>query len=139
MIKEIVTDIEFLQQPCEAATADDASVAQDLFDTMQSMDGQCACLAANQIGVRKAVVAYEENGQLYAIFNPAIKQGFIPYKTREGCFSLAVDSEVRRFKRAIITYEVLKDGQLVPRQRKFADWTAEIIQHGIDHCNGVLV
>lgn len=139
MVKDINTDMEFLGKPCEPATAEDAGLAEDLVDTMKSLGGDCACLAANQIGVAKAVVAYEEDGQYHVIFNPALKQGFIPYKTEEGCFSLKYTSQVRRYKRAIITYEVLKDGELVGRQRKFVDWTAEIIQHGIDHCNGVLV
>ena len=139
MIKEIMTDIEFLKQPCEPATAEDTQVVQDLMDTMESMEGQCACLAANQIGVAKAIVVYEDNDKLYAMYNPVLKKGFIPYKTKEGCFSLKFESEVRRYKRAIISYQVLQDGELVDRERKFVDWTAEIIQHGIDHCNGVLV
>jgi peptide deformylase len=139
MVKDIVTDLDQLKLPAQPATAEDASVVQDLFDTMDAIGSNCACLAANQIGVNKAIIAYEEDGEYFALFNPVLTKGFIPYTAHEACFSLPYDSEIRRFKRALVSFEVLKDGQLVPRQRKFTDWTAEIVQHGIDHCNGVLV
>ena len=139
MIKEIVTDEEFLSKPSEPATADDAAVAQDLIDTMQSLSDDCACLAANQIGVLKAVIAYDDNGKIRVMYNPAIKQAIKPYGALEGCLSLGRETPVKRFDLIRVSYQELVDGQLVDKTRKLTDWTAEIVQHAIDHCNGVLV
>ncbi len=138
MIREIVKDEEFLAQPAEAATAEDAEIAQDLCDTMRSLD-DCACLAANQIGSTKAVIAYNNNGTIGIMYNPQVKQAIVPYKVSETCLSLGRETEVTRFRRVIIGFDELVDGQLVPRQRRFTDWKAEIIQHAIDHCNGKVV
>lgn len=139
MIKELVKDEEFLQKPAEPATAEDAQVAEDLRDTMASMHKDCACLAANQIGSTKAVIAYDSNGQIAVMFNPQIKQAIVPYRVSEGCLSLDRETEVTRYRRIIVAYQVLVNGELVNKQRRFSDWTAEIIQHAIDHCNGKLV
>ncbi len=139
MIKELVKDTDFLAKPLAPATADDANIAEDLRDTMASLDN-CACLAANQIGYDKAVIAYDAGSRGVAImFNPQVKQAMIPYLATESCLSLSYDSEVKRFKRIIVAYEELVDGKLVARQKKFGDWTAEIIQHAVDHCAGLLV
>ena len=146
MIKEIVKDREFLALPAEPATADDAQVAQDLMDTMASLSDSCACLAANQIGSRKAVIAYEDNGRVFTMYNPRLTAFMKPYKTVEGCLSLdgedgqdAEEIEVKRFETITVAYESLRDGKLVARTRKFTGWTAEIIQHAIDHCAGKVV
>lgn len=138
MIKELITDEEFLSQPSEPATIDDAALADDLVDTMKSLDN-CACLAANQIGVLKSVIAYEHNGKFTVMFNPRIKQAIVPYKVVEACMSLNRETEVKRFRRATIAYDALEDGKLVPRQKKLTEWVAEIVQHAIDHTNGILV
>ncbi len=87
MIKEIVHDQILLSQVAEPATAEDAAVAQDLVDTMNSLE-DCACLAANQIGVNKAIVAYEQKGHVFVLYNPKIMAGMKPFKTMEGCLSL---------------------------------------------------
>ncbi len=139
MIKDIVKDEEFLKQPSEPATIEDLEVMQDLVDTMKSMGDNCACLAANQIGALKSIIVYEYNGKLYTMFNPVIKQGIVPYKATEGCMSLEYDTESRRFKRITVEYDSLENGQLVKRTRKLTDWNAQIVQHAIDHCNGILV
>ena len=139
MIKELVKDEEFLQLPAEPATADDADVAQDLRDTMASLKDGCACLAANQIGSRKAVIAFESKGGIAVMFNPRIKQAIIPYQATESCLSLGRETDVVRHKRIIVGYDELVDGKLVSRQKKFGDFTAEAIQHAIDHCAGKLV
>lgn len=139
MIKDIVKDEEFLKQPSEPATLDDLDVMQDLIDTMKSMGDNCACLAANQIGALKNIIVYEFNDKLYVMFNPVIKQGIVPYKATEGCMSLEYDTESRRFKRITVEYDSLENGQLVKRTRKLSDWNAQIVQHAIDHCNGILV
>ncbi len=138
MIKDIVKDAEALGVPAEAATAEDAQVAEDLRDTMLANEG-CACLAANQVGSTKAVIAYEEDGRVHVMFNPKIVASMQPFKTVESCLSFDEPSEVKRFNLIRVSYEVLADGKLVPRTKKFSGWTAEIIQHAVDHCAGKLV
>lgn len=138
MIKEIVKDEAFLQLPAEPATPEDAEVAQDLRDTMASLDS-CACLAANQIGSRKAVIAFESKGGIAVMFNPKIMQAIIPQGFTESCLSLGRESDVVRYKRIIVSFDELVDGAFVKRQKKYADFTAQAIQHAIDHCEGKLV
>lgn len=138
MIKELIHDEAFLQQVAEPATADDAEVAQDLVDTMKSLE-DCACLAANQIGVNKAVVAYEQKGHVYVMYNPKIMAGMKPFKATEGCLSLESVSSVKRFQTVRVSFQELVGEQLVPRTRTFQGWTAQCVQHVIDHCEGKLV
>ncbi|MEG0324202.1 MAG: peptide deformylase [Raoultibacter sp.] len=139
MIKELIKDEEILSQPCEAATIEDESVAQDLLDTIASLDS-AACLAANQIGVTKCVIIYlDDDDQPHVMYNPILKQGLAPFKTVEGCLSLDSESKVTRFDRIKVAYDELIDGALQPRKKDFTGWTAEIIQHMIDHCKGKLV
>ena len=139
MIKELVKDEAILSQPCEAATAEDAPVAQDLLDTLSSLEG-AASLAANQIGVTKCVVAYlDEADQPHVMYNPKMLQALGAFKTVEGCLSLEEDSKVTRFDRIKVAYDELVDGELKPRKKDFNGWTAEVIQHMIDHCKGKLV
>ena len=139
MIKELITDEEFLQKPSEPATIEDAQIAQDLIDTMKSMSDTCACLAANQSGELKAVTAYAPGGKIYTMFNPVIKQAIVPYTTEEGCLSLGYDTVTKRFKRIIVEFNAIENGEWVARKRKLTDWNAQIVQHAIDHCNGILV
>lgn len=139
MIKELVKDEAALSQPCEAATAEDASVAQDLLDTLASLEG-AACLAANQIGAAKCIVAYlDDNDQPHVLYNPILKQALGAFKAVEGCLSLEAESKVTRYDRIKVFYDELVDGELKPRKKDFNGWTAQIIQHMIDHCKGKLV
>ena len=139
MIKEIVKDREFLSQPTEPATADDASVAEDLLDTMNSFE-ECASLAANQIGSTKSIIAYErEDGRTFVLFNPKMVAFMKPYKATEACLSIEEETDVKRFEVATISYEALVDGKLVPRKTKLTGWSAEIVQHALDHLAGKLV
>lgn len=138
MVKELIHDRALLQIPAEPATAEDADLAQDLIDTLESLD-DCACLAANQIGVAKAVVAYEQKGHVFVMFNPVVKAGMKPFRTQEGCMSLEEVSSVKRFQTVRVAFQELVDGQLVPRTRTFQDWTGQCVQHVIDHCAGKLV
>ena len=140
MIKETVRDKDFLCMPAEPATAHDTQVAQDLKDTMASMGNDCACLAANQIGSRKAIIAYEDDsGQVKVMFNPRLSAFMKPYEATEGCLSLDEPSQVKRFEFITVAYEILAGDTLVSRSKRFSGWTAEIIQHGIDHCAGKVV
>lgn len=139
MIKELVHDETLLSRPCAAATAQDADVAQDLLDTLVSIDST-ACLAANQIGAEKAIVAYldeKENPQV--MYNPKLLLGLGAFKTEEGCLTRDEVSVVTRYQRIKVAYDEMVDGALVPRKKDLTDWTAQIVQHMIDHCKGKLV
>lgn len=138
MIKDIVKDRDFLSKPAEPATAEDAEVAEDLRDTIESLE-DCVCLAANQIGSNKAIIAYEDNGRIAVMFNPKIKMAAQPYQTQESCLSLDEVSEVKRFQMISVGYQVISNGNLVSRTKRLSGWTAELVQHGIDHCAGKLV
>ena len=138
MIKDIVKDEKFLSQPAEAATADDAEVARDLVDTLTSLD-DCACLAANQIGSTKAIIAFEGAKGVQVMYNPKIVARMAPYKADEGCLSLDRVTTVQRFQLIRVSYEVLANGKLVTRTRKVSGYQAEAIQHACDHVAGKLV
>lgn len=138
MIKDIVKDEEFLSKPAEPATIEDAGVAQDLVDTMGSLD-DCVCLAANQIGSTKAALAFDGGNGVHVMFNPEIVAAMAPYKADEGCVSLERTTQVKRFQLIRVKYDEVSNGKLVSRTRKYSGWVAEIIQHGIDHCAGKLV
>lgn len=139
MIKDIVTDDALLSQPCEKATAEDAQVAQDLVDTLLSHD-DAACLAANQIGMTKSVFAYlDEEENPHVMYNPVLKKALHPTKTVEACLSREEEVKVTRFAWITVSYEELVEGELVPRKKTFEGWTAQLIQHMIDHCKGKLV
>ncbi|WP_302153272.1 peptide deformylase [uncultured Enorma sp.] len=138
MIKDIVKDRDFLSKPAEPAMAEDAEVAEDLRDTIESLE-DCVCLAANQIGSNKAIIAYEDNGRIAVMFNPKIKMAAQPYQTQESCLSLEEVSEVKRFQMISVGYQVISNGNLVSRTKRLSGWTAELVQHGIDHCAGKLV
>ena len=139
MNKELVMDEPLLPKPSEAATADDADVAQDLLDTLASLE-DAACLAANQIGVTKSIVAYlDENDEAHVMYNPVLKLALGAFKTTEGCLTRDEESKVTRFDRIKVAYDELADGAHKPRKRDFSGWTAQIVQHMIDHCKGKLV
>lgn len=139
MIKELVHDDAILSQACEPATAEDAAIAQDLIDTMESID-DAVCLAANQIGVTKAVAVYkDDNDQVHVMCNPKMMLGLGAFKCEERCLSHEDAHKVTRFIKIKVSYDELVDGALKNRRRDFTDWEAQMIQHMIDHCNGKLV
>lgn len=137
MIKEIVKDEKLLSVPAEPATADDVQIGEDLVDTMRATDA--ACLAANQIGENKAVIAYNDNGRTFVMYNPKLQSGIQRFTTIEECLSLDVPSTVERYKMIRVSYEILAGGKLEKRTRKFTGWSAQAVQHAIDHCEGKLV
>ena len=137
MIKELVHDEAILSVPCEPATAEDAPVAQDLVDTLASID-DAVCLAANQIGVTKAVVAYD-NGAAHVMYNPKVLAGFAAAKVEESCLTHEEPVRVTRFAKIKVSFDELVDGELKPRRRDYVGWTAQMIQHMVDHCKGKLV
>lgn len=139
MIKELVKDEAILSVPCEPATAEDAPIAQDLVDTLAAID-DAVCLAANQIGVTKAIIAYQDDdGNARVMYNPKFIGGFGAAKLEESCLSHEEPARVTRYAKIKITFDEFVDGELKHRKRDYIGWTAQMIQHMIDHCKGRLV
>lgn len=139
MIKELTKDEAFLSTPCEAATAQDTEVVQDLIDTLESIE-DAALLAANQIGHQKAIIAFlDDDGNVQTMLNPKIKRALYPTKQEEMCLTKEEASKVTRFTRIQVSFDKIKDGKLVLSKRDYDNWEAVLIQHGIDHCNGKYV
>ena len=136
MIKELVHDEEFLAKPSQPATAEDAQIAQDLVDTLESIKDECAGLAANMIGVLKRIIAVEAEDGYLVLFNPVILKKSGQYEAEEGCLSLEGVRKTKRWQSIKVQYQTM-DGK--PRIKTFTGWTAQIIQHEIDHCDGILV
>ena len=137
MIKEVIHDPIFLAGKSEMATKEDLQVAQDLLDTLIANKDGCVGMAANMIGVRKRIIVFDNAGVYMTMLNPEILKMSGPYETAEGCLSLL--GGPRPCKR----YETIKvqwqNEKFQTRIKTFTGWTAQIIQHEIDHCNGVLI
>ena len=136
MIRDICKDEAFLAQKAEPAAVDDLGTAQDLLDTLIAHKDGCVGMAANMIGVAKRIIAVEAEDGYLVLFNPVILKKSGPYNTEEGCLSLEGVRPTRRWKSIKVQYETA-DGK--PRIRTFTGWTAQIIQHEIDHCDGILI
>ena len=136
MIRDICKDETFLAQRAEIATPDDIQIAADLLETLEHHKDGCVGMAANMIGVAKRIIAVEAEDGYLVLFNPVILKKSGPYNTEEGCLSLEGVRPTRRWKSIKVQYETA-DGK--PRIRTFTGWTAQIIQHEIDHCDGILI
>ena len=136
MIKQIVHDPMFLAQKSSEATFLDLQTGKDLLDTLAANRAGCVGLAANMIGIKKRIIVFDNNGTDMLMFNPEITEKTGEYETEEGCLSLSGTRKTKRFK--FITVKYL-DMNFKPQTGKFFGWTAEIIQHEIDHCNGILI
>ncbi len=139
MIKDLVHDDAILSTPCEPATAEDAPVAQDLVDTLAAID-DAVCLAANQIGVTKAIIAFQDDkDEVHVMYNPKVLMGLGGAKVEENCLTHEEVTKVTRFAKIKVSFDELVDGQLKTRRRDYVGWTAQMIQHMVDHCKGKLV
>ena len=141
MIKQLMHDPVFLAGKSEIATKEDLQVAQDLLDTLMAHKDSCVGMAANMIGVRKRIVAFlDESGRTptYTVmFNPEIIKKDGVYGTEEGCLSLLGSSRpCKRYKSIKVKYQTL---EMQTRIKTYTGWTAQIIQHEVDHCNGILI
>lgn len=136
MIQEICKDEKFLAQKAEQATPDDIQTATDLLETLEAHKDGCVGMAANMIGTAKRIIAVEGEDGYLVMFNPVILKKSGPYNTEEGCLSLEGVRPTKRWKSIKVQYETA-DGK--PRIRTFTGWTAQIIQHEIDHCDGILI
>ena len=136
MVREIVKDEAFLAQKSEPATEDDKAIAQDLLDTLEANKKGCVGLAANMIGELKNIIVFYNNGVPTVMFNPKIIKSSGRYKVEEGCLSLEGRRMTSRFEQIQVRY---KDMDFKTQLRSYSGFTAEIIQHEIDHCMGKII
>ena len=137
MIKELIHDPILLSMKSEAATIEDLQVAQDLLDTLIAHKDGCVGMAANMIGVRKRIIAFDNGGTYMVMFNPEIIKKLSPYDTEEGCLSLlGGPRKCKRYRTIKVQWQT---ADFQTRIKTFTDFTAQIIQHEVDHCNGVLI
>lgn len=136
MIRPIMRDVLFLNQKSEQATEADKQVVQDLLDTLKANEEGCVGMAANMIGVKKRIIAVSMGFANIPMINPVIVKKSGPYETEEGCLSLLGVRKTTRYKD--IEVEFLDAGFKKQRQ-KYSGWIAQIIQHEVDHCNGIVI
>ena len=136
MIQPIMHDPVFLAQKSAPATKEDLAVAQDLLDTLTAHKDRCVGMSANMIGVLKRIIIFEDGGKYTVLFNPEIVKCSEPYQTEEGCLSLSGVRATKRYKSIKVQYQ---NADFQTRFKTYTGWTAQIIQHEIDHCNGILI
>ena len=136
MIREICKDEAFLAQKAEPAVPADLALAQDLRDTLAAHREGCVGMAANLIGVNKRIIIFDNEGEYQVMLNPVIVKRSGPYEAEEGCLSLTGTRRTRRFETIKVQW---RNERFQTRLKTFTGWTAEIIQHEIDHCDGILI
>ena len=137
MVKEVIHDPILLGLRSEPATKEDLQVAQDLMDTLIANKDACVGMAANMIGVRKRIIVFDNEGTYMTMFNPEIIKMSGLYDTEEGCLSLLGGPRpCKRYQTVKVQWQ---NEQFQTRIKTFTGWTAQIIQHEIDHCNGILI
>ena len=137
MVRELMHDPIFLARKSVPATAEDLETARDLLDTLTFHKEGCVGMAANMIGVTKRIIVFDNEGEYLTMLNPVILKASDLYETEESCLSLlGGPRKCKRYKKIKVQYQNL---QLQTRIKSFSGWTAQIIQHEIDHCNGILI
>ena len=138
MIQPIMKDVIFLAQKSVPAVncEEDIQVARDLLETLEAHKEGCVGIAANMIGISKRIIAFDNEGTYMVMFNPEIVKSSDRYETEEGCLSLTGTRKTKRWKSIKVQYQ---NEQFQTRFKTFAGWTAQIIQHEIDHCNGIII
>lgn len=137
MIKDIIHDSIFLAGKSEKATKEDLQAAQDLLDTLIANREACVGMAANMIGVRKRIIVFDNEGTYMTMFNPEIVKKSGPYDAEEGCLSLLGGPRpCKRYKTIKVQWQT---AEFQTRIKTFDGWPAQIIQHEVDHCQGVLI
>jgi len=137
MIKDIVHDPIMLSVKSKDATAEDRQTAQDLLDTLIAHKDGCVGMAANMIGVHKRIIVFDHEGTYMTMFNPVILKRSEPYDTEEGCLSLLGGPRpCKRWRRIKVQWQT---EAFQTRIKTFHGWSAQIIQHEIDHCDGILI
>lgn len=137
MIKELMHDPIFLAQKSVTADRNDIQTANDLRDTLEANKERCVGMAANMIGEKKRIICFVSDGEYMIMFNPEIIKQSVPYDTEEGCLSLlGGPRKCKRYKKIKVKYQ---NEDMQVRIKTFSDFTAQIIQHETDHCNGILI
>lgn len=136
MIRDICKDETFLARRGETALPADLGIAQDLLDTLMAHKDGCVGMAANMIGVNKRIIAFDNKGTYTLMFNPVIVRHAGPYEAEEGCLSLTGTRKARRYQTIKVRWQ---NEAFQTRLKTFTGWTAEIIQHEIDHCDGIII
>ena len=136
MVKEIMRDPFFLAQKSVPATKDDLQVGRDLMDTLKAHREGCVGMAANMIGVKKNIIIVNMGFIDVVMFNPIITSKSGLYQTEEGCLSLVGVRKTTRYQDIEVEYY---DFAWKKQRQKFSGWTAQIAQHEIDHCNGIVI
>ena len=136
MIKPIMKDMLFLAQKSDPAAKEDLQTARDLLDTLRAHDEHCVGMAANMIGVRKRIIAVSVGFGHLVMLNPVIVKKSGPYEAQEGCLSLSGVRSAKRYEQIEVTWQ---DMDMKAKRQSFGGYTAQIIQHEIDHCDGILI
>ena len=136
MVRPIMKDTEFLALPSEPATEEDLPTAQDLLDTLTAHREGCVGMAANMIGVSKRIIVFDNEGTYMVMLNPEMIKRSGPYSTEEGCLSLEGRRKTKRYQSIKVKYQ---NERFQTRFKTFTGWTAQIIQHELDHCDGILI
>jgi len=136
MVRIVVKDVIFLGQKAELATQEDAAVIVDLLDTLKANAQHCVGMAANMIGKKKRIIVYSMGIICIPMINPVIIKKSKPYETQEGCLSLTGVRKTTRYEFIEVEY---MDQQFKKQKESFSGWTAQIIQHEIDHCDGIVI
>ena len=136
MVRDICKDEGLLAQKAQPATLDDLDTSRDLLDTLIAHKMGCVGMAANMIGINKRIIAFDNEGTYMVMLNPVIVKQSGPYEAEEGCLSLTGTRKTKRFQTIKVQWQ---NEKLQTRLKTFTGWTAEIIQHEIDHCEGILI
>ncbi len=136
MVRAIMKDEFFLSQKSELATPEDLPVAQDLLDTLEANKEGCVGMAANMIGINKRIIVFDNEGSYAVMFNPEIVRKSDPYEAEEGCLSLTGLRKTKRWRSIKVQYQ---NEKFQTRLKTYTGWTAQIIQHEIDHCDGIII
>lgn len=137
MVKELVHDPIFLGGKSEPATKEDLQTARDLLDTLTAHKDGCVGMAANMIGVRKRIIVFDNEGAYLTMFNPILLKRSGPYEAEEGCLSLlGGPRKCTRYRTVKVQWQT---AEFQTRVKTFTGWQAQIIQHEIDHCDGILI
>ena len=136
MIRSIMKDPIFLSQKSAPATVQDLPVAQDLRDTLEAHREGCVGMAANMIGVARRIIIFDDNGSAAVMFNPEIVKYSGAFEAEDGCLSLPGTRTAKRYRSIKVQYQ---NEQFQTRLKTYTGFTAQIIQHEIDHCNGILI
>ena len=136
MVREIMKDPFFLGQKSEPATKEDVAIGRDLMDSLRAHRDGCVGMAANMIGIRKNIIIVNMGIMDMVMFNPRILSSQKPFETEEGCLSLTGVRKTTRYEEIEVEF---RDMDWKLQRRAFTGWTAQIIQHEVDHCNGIVI